>query len=78
MRATCCKYFLKNHAEKARQKLAAVFKIKFPFIQMSDFYFIKGQRNTIFRPAVKAVCQLDFSDISAKNLFGQGGLVHAT
>ena len=45
---------------------------------MSDFYFIKGERNTIFRPAVKAVRQLDFSHISAKNLCGQGGLVHAT
>lgn len=90
MRATCCKYFLKKHGGskmrvlgsflglQIRRELAAVFKIKFPFIQMSDFYFIKGERNTIFRPAVKAVRQLYFSHISAKNLCGQGGLVHAT
>ena len=59
-----------------RRELAAAFKIKFPFIQMSGFYFIKGERNTIFRPAVEAARQLDFSHISAKNLCGQGRLVH--
>ena len=58
--------------EKIRQDLCEVFKTKFPEIAVDDFTFIKRDRNSLVKPAVKKNHKWDF--LHVKSLVGQGRL----
>lgn len=62
-----------DHTEdQIRQELTDVFRTKLPLIGKNDFEFVKRDRQTIVRPAVKQGHKWDFRHV--KNLCGQGRL----
>ena len=58
--------------EDIRSELADIFKVKLPFIQKTDFDFVRRERSTITTPVVKADHHWDFKHV--KHLCGQGKL----
>lgn len=62
-----------GHTEdQIRQELVDVFKTKLPLVGRNDFEFVKRNRQTIVRPAVKQGHKWDFRHF--KNLCGHGRL----
>lgn len=61
-----------HNEDQIRQELVEVFKTKLPSISKSDFHFVKRERQSIIRPAVKACHKWDFRHV--KSLCGQGRL----
>ena len=62
-----------GHTEdQIRQELVDVFKTKLPLMGRNDFEFVKRDRQTIVRPAVKQGHKWDFRHV--KNFCGQGRL----